>query len=171
MKPQPDFIASLVGFALKLRNLGVPDHGLIRELSPALAGSLVGGDGHSSLYNDLNVYLLALRCTLETTSLTAVRNPPVERWGLSGNTTTGKSAEKEKGRGDESAAVSANSTTASSNPFFLPWALRGVLEEELVRKELGDECRDLLALFETWRPVSKGLKDVRFRLEAIRSKL
>jgi hypothetical protein len=58
-----------------------------------------------------------------------------------------------------------------SNPFFLPWAMRGILEEEKVRKELGDECRQLLALFEDWRPTSKGLKDVKFRLEALKSKL
>lgn len=49
--------------------------------------------------------------------------------------------------------------------------MRGILEEDKVRKELGEECGRLLGLFEEWRPVSKGLKDVRFRLEALRSKL
>lgn len=49
--------------------------------------------------------------------------------------------------------------------------MRGLLEEDFVRKELGDEVEELLAMFESWRPVSKGLKDVRFRLEAVRSKL
>ena len=93
-------------------------------------------------------------------------NPKVERWGLSDGS-TGKLTEERKGKDDGVAgpgAVSAMGSTASSNPFFLPWAMRGVLEEELVRKELGDECKDLLALFERW-------KDVRFRLEAVRSKL
>lgn len=52
----PDFIAHLVGFACKLRNLGVSDHGLIRELSVPLAGSLYGGEGHSRLYDDGQVY-------------------------------------------------------------------------------------------------------------------
>ena len=52
----PDFISHLVGFALKLRNLGVSDHGLIRELSVPLAGSLYGGEGHSRLYDDQTVY-------------------------------------------------------------------------------------------------------------------
>lgn len=46
----------LVGFALKLRNLGVSDHGLIRELSSPLAGSLYGGEGHSRIYEDPAVY-------------------------------------------------------------------------------------------------------------------
>lgn len=52
----PDFIAHLVGFACKLRNLGISDHGLIRELSVPLAGSLYGGEGHSRLYDDEQVY-------------------------------------------------------------------------------------------------------------------
>ena len=49
-------LSHLVGFALKLRNLGIPDHGLIRELSIPLAGSLYGGEGHSRLYEDDAVY-------------------------------------------------------------------------------------------------------------------
>jgi nitrate reductase gamma subunit len=49
-------IAHLVGFALKLRNLGVSDHGLIRELSAPLAGSLYTGGGHSSLYDETRIY-------------------------------------------------------------------------------------------------------------------
>jgi hypothetical protein len=52
----PDFLTHLVGFALKLRNLGISDHGLIRELSNPLAGSLVGGEGHSRIYDDSAVY-------------------------------------------------------------------------------------------------------------------
>lgn len=51
-----DFIAHLVGFACKLRNLGISDHGLIHELSDPLAGSLYGGEGHSRLYDDEQVY-------------------------------------------------------------------------------------------------------------------
>ena len=49
-------IAHLVGFALKLRNLGISDHGIIRELSIPLAGSLYTGEGHSRLYNEIAIY-------------------------------------------------------------------------------------------------------------------
>lgn len=49
-------IAHLVGFALKLRNLGVSDHGIIRELSVPLAGSLYTGEGHSRLYDETAIY-------------------------------------------------------------------------------------------------------------------
>lgn len=49
-------IAHLVGFCLKLRNLGVSDHQLIRTLSAPLAGSLYTGEGHSRLYDEERIY-------------------------------------------------------------------------------------------------------------------
>lgn len=49
-------LTHLVGFALKLRNLGISDHGLIRELSSSLAGSLYSGEGHSRIYDEESVY-------------------------------------------------------------------------------------------------------------------
>ena len=52
----PDFLTHLVGFILKIRNLGVSDHGLIRELSSPLAGSLYSGEGHSKIYDEPAVY-------------------------------------------------------------------------------------------------------------------
>lgn len=49
-------LSHLVSFAMKLRNLGISDHGLIRELSSPLAGSLYSGEGHSRLYDDEALY-------------------------------------------------------------------------------------------------------------------
>jgi hypothetical protein len=49
--------------------------------------------------------------------------------------------------------------------------MRGLLEEEHVRRELHDETMELLKQFDDWKPSSKVLKDVKFRLEGIRSKL
>lgn len=65
----PNFLTHLVTFALKLRNLGLSDHGLIRELSAPLAGSLVGGEGHSRIYDDPEVYKLGVAFALETTNV------------------------------------------------------------------------------------------------------
>lgn len=62
-------------------------------------------------------------------------------------------------------------SAANGNPYVLPWAMRGLLEEEYVKRECEGDVKELLALFEEWRPVSKGLKDVKFRLEAVRSGL
>ncbi|KZM27308.1 hypothetical protein ST47_g1549 [Ascochyta rabiei] len=175
----PDFLTHLVGFTLKLRNLGLPDHGLIRELSPALAGSLYGGEGHSRVYEDPAVYSLAVQHALETTSLAV---PPPQRPGssasfqginipivgekLAANAATNEDVYKLRVKDYEAPA-----TAATQNPYFLPWAMRGLLEAEFVKKELGDEVDELLGMFEAWRPTAKQLKEVKFRLEAVRSKL
>ncbi|SCO32430.1 related to Rotein of unknown function [Fusarium fujikuroi] len=141
----PDFIAHLVGFALKLRNLGVSDHGLIRELSVPLAGSLYSGAGHSRLYYDDAVYDLAIAHALETAP--AGPSPPPCTISPRGGPLT------------------------SQNPYVLPWIMRGLLEENFVRTELSNEADELLRQFDDWKPTNKALKDVKYRLEAVRSKL
>ncbi|KAI0901781.1 hypothetical protein F4806DRAFT_444529 [Annulohypoxylon nitens] len=138
----PDFIAHLVGFALKLRNLGISDHGLIRELSIPLAGSLYSGEGHSRLYDDEQVYDLAISHALETTN---VSNVPCR--------------------------IQKPEKLVNPNPFLLPWIMRGLLEEEFVKTELYSETTELLKQFDDWTPSNKALKDVKYRLEAVRSKL
>ncbi|KAM5467480.1 hypothetical protein MauCBS54593_005450 [Microsporum audouinii] len=142
----PSFLSHLVGFTMKLRNLGVSDHGLIRELSSPLAGSLYTGEGHSRLYEDKNVYKLAIRFALETT---VVNNADIQFHTINAPT----------------------ASTSTANPYILPFAMRGVLEEEYVRHQLSDETTELLKQFEAWKPSTKILKDVKFRLEGIRSKL
>ncbi|KAF9894597.1 hypothetical protein FE257_006485 [Aspergillus nanangensis] len=138
----PSFLSHLVGFALKLRNLGISDHGLMRELSSPLAGSLYTGDGHSRLYDDEAVYQLAIAFALET-SIVPTASLNVKRAHPS----------------------------PTVNPYILPFAMRGLLEEEYVRRELYDETMELLRQFDDWKPTSKVLRDVKFRLEGIRSKL
>ena len=61
--------------------------------------------------------------------------------------------------------------TASQNPYILPFAARGVIEEPYVKSELRDETVELLRQFDDWKPINKLLKDVKFRLEGVRSKL
>lgn len=140
----PDFIAHLIGFACKLRNLGVSDHGLVRELSVPLAGSLYSGEGHSRLYDDAAVYDLALSHTLETADLESAAS--------------GCEIKKHDG-------------LTSPNPYVLPWIMRGLLEEDFVKTELQAETAELVRQFDEWKPVTKALKDVKYRLEAVRSKL
>lgn len=149
----PDFIAHLVGFALKLRNLGVSDHGLIRELSVALAGSLYSGEGHSRLYFDSAVYDLAITHTLETTDISHPTACEIRHHTPSTSVAPGALP------------------LASPNPYFLPWTMRGMLEEDFVKTELSSETEELLRQFDDWKPTNKALKDVKYRLEAVRSKL
>jgi hypothetical protein len=147
---------------------------LIRELSPALAGSLYGGEGHSRVYEDPAVYALAVQHALETTSLPMAPQPRPSTAGsfqginipIIGEKADVKDLYKLRVKEYEPSATSVN-----PNPFFLPWAMRGLLEEEFVKKELGKEVEDLLGMFEEWKPTGKQLKDVKFRLEGVRSKL
>ncbi|KFY48671.1 hypothetical protein V495_01131 [Pseudogymnoascus sp. VKM F-4514 (FW-929)] len=138
----PDFITNLVGFALKLRNLGVSDHQLIKALSAPLAGSLYSGEGHSRLYDEEAIYDLSVQFALETTSVNQNVGLKVQRSAANGN----------------------------SNPFQLPWSMRGLLEEDVVKTELDQEAKELLLQFEEWKPTTKVLKDVKYRLEVINSK-
>ena len=59
----------------------------------------------------------------------------------------------------------------SQNPYILPFSLRGVLEEDYVKVQLHKETTELLKQFDEWKPSTKVLKDVKFRLEGVRSKL
>jgi len=138
-----DFIAHLIGFALKLRNLGISDHGLVRELSLPLAGSLYSGEGHSKLYDEQQIYDLAVAHALETSSV------PRTSCHFGARVPVSK----------------------QPNPYLLPWSMRGLLEEDFVRTKLSQETTELLKQFDAWEPSTKPLKDVKWRLEAVRSKL
>ncbi|KAK5069191.1 hypothetical protein LTR64_008655 [Lithohypha guttulata] len=137
----PSFISHLVALALKLRNVGIQDHGLIKELSAPLAGSLYTGEGHSRIYEDDAIYDLAVTFALNTTSIPGVH------------------------------ITKRNIDSSGSNPYILPFAMRGILEEDFVKSDLQQEASELLKEFDDWKPQTKALKDVKFRLEGIRSKL
>lgn len=94
------------------------------------------------MYYDPAVYDLAISHALETTSTT---NPPCQ--------------------------VQKHEALGNPNPYVLPWIMRGLLEENYVKTELSSETEELLRQFDDWKPANKALKDVKYRLEAVRSKL
>lgn len=196
----PSFLTHLVIFALKLRNLGISDHGLLRELSAPLAGSLVSGEGHSRIYDDPEVYRLAIDFALESTDVSALSYNAASRSsaskdkekakevafkrrssisGYPPNTTQANSMRRGSmtavgglpGIGAVIAAYEPLLTGANSNPFYLPWAVRGMLEEEAVKRGMKDEVAELVKQFDDWKPQSKVLKDVKWRLEGVKSML
>ena len=73
--------------------------------------------------------------------------------------------------GDVPLQVRSSAISSAPNPYILPFAMRGLLEEDYVRRELHDEIQELLRQFDNWKPSSKVVKDVKFRLEGVRSKL
>ncbi|CAO3573305.1 unnamed protein product [Mortierella alpina] len=143
-----DFLINLIAFSLRLRNAGVDDHGILVHLSEVIAGSLYG-EGHSTIYDERDVYLLSIRSLLEPpASLTSemTRSEPV---------------------------LNPFRAKQRLNPFYLPWGMRGIADEIIARKDqvLIKELERLKKLYIEWNPVSKAMKEIKFRLEPVRSKL
>ncbi|GAA5876403.1 hypothetical protein JCM16303_003519 [Sporobolomyces ruberrimus] len=143
-----DFLANLVVFSARLRNAGLSDHDLVYHLSEALSGALTGV-GHSKIYEEEEVFTLAVRHQFETTSLTEAPThldvnahaPPLSM-----------SFQPRDRR----------------NPYLLTWALRGIIEDPHVRQLFPNELKALGEAYETWRPQTKVLKDCKLKLEGIR---
>ncbi|RKP06722.1 hypothetical protein THASP1DRAFT_18086 [Thamnocephalis sphaerospora] len=148
-----DFLTSLITFALRLRNHGVHDHGLLVYLSEAIAGSLYSGTpGHSTVYEDLGVYLLATRWLFEA-------HPHMPR-GTSG-------------RHPAEPVLTPFQADERLNPYYLPWIMRGLLEDRRLRRNdtLMHEIEMLRQQFDQWDPVSRPMKELKFRLEPLRARL
>uniref|UniRef100_A0A0K3CFB2 FGENESH: predicted gene_8.110 protein n=1 Tax=Rhodotorula toruloides TaxID=5286 RepID=A0A0K3CFB2_RHOTO len=143
-----DFLANLIVFAIRLRNAGLSDHDLVYHVSEALAGALTGV-GHSKIYEEEVVYKLAVRYHFETTHLT---EPPTH---LDTRTTP------------PPLSMSFNPRDRR-NPYLLTWALRGIIEDPQVRELFSNELVALREAYETWKPQTKVLKDVKLKLEGIR---
>ncbi|KAG0355520.1 hypothetical protein BG005_005538 [Podila minutissima] len=141
---QDDFLTNLISFTLRLRNSGVEDHGVLVHLSEVVAGSIYG-EGHSTIYEEREVYQLAIRSLLEPpASLTSelARSEPV---------------------------LNPFQARERLNPFYLPWGMRGVVDDIQARGDrvLTDELERLKELYDDWNPVSKAMKEIKFRLEPI----
>lgn len=140
----PEFISTVISIALQLRNIGSSDHGLIREISSALPGALTSG-GHSRIYDEGRVYDLLMRHALETTD--APSNVPL--------------------RIDTSFEIPKN----NHNPYLLPWSMRGLVNEASMRPSFSEQLELLHTEFKQWTPEAKPLKDLKYRLSAIQSRL
>ncbi|KAL1917438.1 uncharacterized protein VTP21DRAFT_3831 [Calcarisporiella thermophila] len=143
---QHDFLTELIVFALRLRNRGLHDHGLLVHLSEVLAGSLYSDQSHSTIYEEIGVYTLAIQYLLEAPKITCPASAPV---------------------------LNDFKARSRSNPFYLPWAMRGVMDDAniLADEELRIELEKLRELFERWEPLSAKLKEIKFRLEPLRARL
>lgn len=203
----PPFISKLVSLCCHLLNIGFFDNNVLKELSPILAGPLTGG-GHSKIYNDGKVYDLGIKFALDTDDIVI---PPTSsshmiaelansnHEGLS----EGSLVKGVGGYDSLDAAASAdevhklpftnqvyikeyNVSKVGTNPFILPWCLRGLLfnieknwpnNNKLLLVDNGrdvgkngyDEINELYELFELWKPETKILKDLKFRLNGLRA--
>ncbi len=137
----PDFLSHLVVFGLKLRNRGIR-HDLIVVLSEFLAGSIYyGTQGHSTLYEESITYELAVL------------------WGM----------------GSASGKLETTSFSAPNkvNPYYLPWIMCEFMQEKRIEKdaELKSDLNELIEMFREWQPGKAASKELKYRLEPLKSKL
>lgn len=148
--PENGFLIHLISFALGLRNAGLSDHGLLTHLSAVLAGSLFALEGgHSTIYEELGVYSMAVQHLFETYPL--------------GNAVLATGA----------APILPvlhqpfQAEPIKNHPYYLPWAMRGICEDKNI---LGstfwaahlDKLKEKL---HEWRPKTAKLCSVKLCLE------
>ena len=174
----PLFIQKLVSLSCQLLNLGFFDNNVIKELSTVLAGPLTGG-GHSKIYNDGKVYDLGVRFLLDTDDIVIPRSQE------EGDTLVNSNELSEHSKlpfTNEVYIKEFNISKIGTNQYILPWCLRGLLfniEKNFPQKQVKgskdieksavDEISELYELFDNWKPESKGLKELKFRLNGIRA--
>lgn len=160
----PQFVTRLVLLCLQLQNLGYFDNGVIKELSAVLAGPITGG-GHSKIYNDGKVYDLGVKFLLDTSDIVQ----PVKDENY--DTTPAESHVHVK---------EYNVSKLGTNPFILPWCLRGLLFNVEKNWRLNgtkseehpsgaEEVKKLYDLYDSWRADTKIYKELKFRLNGIRT--
>ncbi|CAE6449529.1 unnamed protein product [Rhizoctonia solani] len=136
-----DFLSNLLVLLLRVKNAGLDEHGLVTHLSEATAGSL-SGIGHSTAYEDLGPYTLAVRYMFETSDLGPDNNSKL--------------------------SVDAFQAHASRNDYEIPWLLHSVLSDARISRIFSAEIAELRDSFTEWKPTTAVLRDIQRKLAPIR---
>lgn len=167
-----DFIINLITFALGLRNAGLSDHGLLTHLSEVLAGSLYALEGgHSTIYEELDVYYLAVQHLFETDPLgkAVLINNNNNDNDTTLPPTTGDDGHDSKRHSNniDTMMLRPFQAKAIKNPYYLPWAMRGICEDQAILKNStwSKQLDELRHSFDKWEPTTPKLRSVKIRLE------
>ncbi|KZP32722.1 hypothetical protein FIBSPDRAFT_722375 [Athelia psychrophila] len=134
-----DFLSNLIVLLLRVMNAGISDSGLLAHLSEATAGSL-NGIGHSTAYEELSTYSLAVDYCFLTTDGTEA-NPEL--------------------------VVEAFDAKSEQNDYEIPWALRDVIADERVAYFYSNEIIALREAFRDWHPKTTILREIKKKLQPI----
>lgn len=148
----PDFLSHLIVFALKLKNQGIPDHGLLVHLSDCLAGSIYGfgTQGHSAIYEFSETYDAAVKWTLS-------KDLPVLETEAMQNL-----AKSHHFKAPQASKL---------NPYMLPWIMAHLLRQPGLSDNLKNELEHLVDLYKVWDPKTKEARDIKYRLEGLKARL
>lgn len=174
-----DFIINLVTFALNLRNAGLSDHGLLTHLSEVLAGNLYAFEGgHSTIYEELNVYTTLVQYLFET--------DPLGKATLTHNNFH-ENDEKENLAHMNHAKTQVTTTSSFpittskpisvklssfqakniKNPYYLTWAMCSICNDDKILKNdtWSNQLDHLRYLYDSWEPTNPKLRSVKLRLQ------
>ncbi|KAJ3408282.1 hypothetical protein HDV05_005060 [Chytridiales sp. JEL 0842] len=139
-----DFLTQLVQFSLKLRNRGLSDHGMSIHLSKLLAGAFFGqaARGHSSLYDEIETYTLAISYAFGTPD-----NPqpaPLK--------------------------VRPFQSPAKINPYGFTFAMARLVGSPHIHADpiLKAELADLVEKYDRWEPKDQTLRLAKYSLEGLK---
>ncbi|KAL9537009.1 hypothetical protein MBANPS3_012166 [Mucor bainieri] len=168
-----DFLIRLITFALRLLNVGLSDHGFLIHISEVLAGNLYAWEGgHSTVYEELDVFMLPLQYLFETRPIGQFEIlKPASM--LSQRVSDARDRAKEKVLDKVKARLDPFQAKLRLNPFHLPWAMRGIWDDPRILDDdtLSSELDTLQNLFDKWNPSSARLKEIKFRLEPLKARL
>lgn len=179
----PLFVQKLVSLCCHMQNLGYFDNNVLKELSSSLAGTMTGG-GHSKLYNDGKVYDLGIRFVLDTDDIIVPSTKQLKLVSPDKETLVNNPTSSEIMDIPVTNQVyikEYNISKIGTNPFILPWCLRGLLfsieknwpnQQKSIEKVLPngyDEINELYESFESWKPETKIQKELKFKLNGIRA--
>ncbi|EIM84487.1 uncharacterized protein STEHIDRAFT_123267 [Stereum hirsutum FP-91666 SS1] len=134
-----DFLSNLLVLLLRILNSGLSDSGLLVHLSEATAGSL-NGVGHSTIYEELGTYSLAVNYLFLT-------NDGLEE--------------------HPELVVEPFNANTEQNDYEIPWALRDLIADERVAYFFGKAFADLKTAFPHWHPKTTILRDIKRKLQPI----
>lgn len=165
-----DFLIRLIVFALRLLNLGLSDHGFLIHISEVLAGNLYALEGgHSTIYEELQVFMLPLHYLFETSPIGSLEIQKILHQSSKENVQKAKVKVLDK----VAARLDPFQVKLRMNPFHLPWAMRGIWDDPRILNDetLSSELETLQELFDKWNPTSAKLREIKFRLEPLKARL
>lgn len=133
-----DFVIDLIVLGLLILNAGLDDQGLVSHLSPAMSGTWLGA-GHTTPYEDPGPYNHALRYLLSND-----RSPT-----------------------DMALSVEPFSARDVKNEYELPWIVRGLMDDDKVKKLFARELKGLKESILDWQPTTRPLMEIKKRVNCL----
>lgn len=138
------FMVQLISMALTMTNVGYEDQNLVRDLSDRLQGAASTLGSHGNIFNESEVYYVAIRFALETTTLVypaparCERLPPI-------------------------------TAEADKNLYNLPWNVRGLINDLVQVKHIENLLllRSIVEEYTRWEPTSRSWREIRYCFAAL----